>query len=214
MPKLVIIVGCPRSGTSALCGLFVANGWGVGGPLIGGDTMNELGYFEDKRILEINDKILATRGIDWRKAKYKDLKDITVPDNLTSEMKKCLSTFDWAKDVVIKECRLSHLLPLWLPLLPKRPIVLLPIRNLEELLNSYKKMWWMDDPQEFPQRIRNYINGAVEMCLDAQLPLLMDYYPDFRLFTKLFQLDKPWKQDRLHHNKSTKWISPLSENYK
>lgn len=55
--KLYLIVGCGRSGTSAVSGVFHLSGVNTGTP-IQADEGNPKGYFEIKPVIDINERIL------------------------------------------------------------------------------------------------------------------------------------------------------------
>lgn len=61
----VVVLGMHRSGTSLCMNVLKAMGTQVDEDLIPGDEHNERGYFESRRILELNESILVYMGANW-----------------------------------------------------------------------------------------------------------------------------------------------------
>lgn len=65
-PKnIVLVVGMHRSGTSAITGIIADLGFFPGTKLLAPTQFNSKGFFEDKDINFLNDKILADYGFKW-----------------------------------------------------------------------------------------------------------------------------------------------------
>lgn len=56
--KNLIILGCGRSGTSMVAGLFRKAGYYMGDKLIPADESNPLGYYQSERVVFINERLL------------------------------------------------------------------------------------------------------------------------------------------------------------
>lgn len=65
MAHIIFIAGMHRSGTSAVAGELAAAGVNPGANLLPANEHNPKGYFEDQRVLAINDKVLASVGSIW-----------------------------------------------------------------------------------------------------------------------------------------------------
>ena len=63
-PKIILIFGLFRSGTSALAGLIHKGGIIMGESLLPADWVNPTGYYEDTFFTDINKRIMAKLGID------------------------------------------------------------------------------------------------------------------------------------------------------
>lgn len=63
-PKIILIFGLFRSGTSALAGLIHKGGITMGESLLPADWVNPTGYYEDTFFTDINKRIMAKLGID------------------------------------------------------------------------------------------------------------------------------------------------------
>ena len=63
----MIVLGVHRSGTSALAGALTKLGYFPGANLVHAvDGVNNSGFFEDQRVVDLNDQILALFDRDWR----------------------------------------------------------------------------------------------------------------------------------------------------
>ena len=66
-PKAIIVMGVHRSGTSALAGALSMLGFHPGSSLLPAvQGVNNNGFFEDQRVVDLNDRILGVLGRDWR----------------------------------------------------------------------------------------------------------------------------------------------------
>lgn len=66
---LILVVGMHRSGTSLLASILQAIGVSLPGPLIEADVHNPYGYFEHRKIVEFQEKLLIDLGRWWPPAK-------------------------------------------------------------------------------------------------------------------------------------------------
>lgn len=116
-PSLLFICGMHRSGTSSIAGELFAHGAAMPEDLLEPDEGNPKGYFESKTVVRINEETLELFGSHWRDpsplperwldtAKARGKRDLAV-DVLRQ------AAVD-GKTLVIKDPRLSRLLPLWL----------------------------------------------------------------------------------------------------
>ena len=131
----VIVTGMHRSGTSAVAGALAAAGIHFGTeltPAVAG--VNDRGFFEDRRVLELHDGVLAHYQRDWRCP-------LPLPENWTGDP-AVIASADAIDALIdefaehprwgVKDPRLSLLLPIWLPLLSRRgtrPVVLITYRH-------------------------------------------------------------------------------------
>ncbi len=66
---LVFVLGMHRSGTSALCAALAAAGASFGDDLLEAMAgVNEAGFWEDRRLVELNDQLLQLAGCHWYSA--------------------------------------------------------------------------------------------------------------------------------------------------
>ncbi len=138
----ILVLGMHRSGTSALTGSLYNLGIDLGNNLLEADNANQKGYFENSKIVQINDIILSSIDSKWddeffnleklERINYEiqNIKDIIEKDFKNSEL------------FAIKDPRLCYLFPLWEKALKELNInikVLLPYRNPIEVSNSLVK---------------------------------------------------------------------------
>jgi hypothetical protein len=62
---VVLVVGSHRSGTSAVAGSLARAGLAFGDELLEANEGNQLGYFEDREFVSLNDALLARFGLNW-----------------------------------------------------------------------------------------------------------------------------------------------------
>lgn len=78
--KNLIILGCGRSGTSMVAGLFRDAGYYMGAKLIPADESNPRGYYQSERVVFINERLLeAVDHSDARKVVRRVMGESTVP---------------------------------------------------------------------------------------------------------------------------------------
>jgi hypothetical protein len=110
-----------RSGTSGVGAILDALGVNLGEPddLLLANEANLAGYFENKHVLEVNDRLLAANSLNWRtlpavdaRKKLEGLKDyLPAIEGLARQLG---GREPWG----VKDPRLSFLLPYWKPLAP------------------------------------------------------------------------------------------------
>ncbi len=135
----VLVVGMHRSGTSALAGALVSLGLDAGPPeaLMPADEGNPQGYFEVTAIAELDEMILALRGGRWdipprRDPGWADAAELTP---FVEEI-SCLVSQTFATErFVLKDPRISLLLPVWRRVLEDTAAVLI-VRSPAEVARS------------------------------------------------------------------------------
>jgi hypothetical protein len=63
--RVIVVLGMDRSGTSLCTNLLNSLGMQLGPDLLPGDQFNEPGYFEDREIWSIHERIFAVLGHSW-----------------------------------------------------------------------------------------------------------------------------------------------------
>ncbi len=146
MKKLVVILGMHRSGTSLLAQLCRCMGAYLGEEeeLLGASLGNPDGHFENLEIMQINNNILRFCHKEWYSLEKID------PDDNSPQIKKeterikdvMYKLFAKSNIAVIKEPRMSVLLPLWHKVLDELHIEIHYIwifRNPLEVMESLQK---------------------------------------------------------------------------
>lgn len=170
--KCLIILGMHRSGTSALAGALALAGLNPGKKAFDPGEDNPKGYFENARITLINEQILYELFARWNETLF-------IPEEwwlfekfdkyLQQISEIILDEFDEADSILIKDPRLSVLLPLYLNALRKldvNPVFVICVRNPFEITDSLKKrnhlaqekslLLWMDYQVKAEYYTRNY----------------------------------------------------------
>lgn len=116
--RAVILLGMHRSGTSAISRGLASLGIHVGTDLFGAHPENPTGYWEDKGIVDINERVLAALGLRW------DSTDAVGIDSFDSRrlralqreaVRYCLRTFAERPLWGFKDPRTLRVLPFWQP---------------------------------------------------------------------------------------------------
>ena len=106
--KILLVVGMHRSGTSFLAHCAEVLGYSLPQDRGGPASDNPKGHFEPQAIVALNDRVLARQGAWWGRIGA----IATGPD--TADMKAALAdSFGDASGIVLKDPRLTMLLPAW-----------------------------------------------------------------------------------------------------
>jgi len=138
----ILILGMHRSGTSALARVLNLLGAELPEGLLAPGYGNSLGYWESKRLMEINDEILLAMGRTWDdprqipSAWFRSRTAYTFHERLREVI---ASEYGDDPLIVIKEPRICRLAPLYLDVLDAlgiRSYVVLPVRHPVEIIRS------------------------------------------------------------------------------
>lgn len=133
MPRNVLIMGSGRSGTSLAAGALATGDYYMGDNLLEADSGNPKGYFEDRRVNNVNEDILdplvpgqplgivgellfpdrLKYGRRWI-AEIPLEAEIPEPDGIEEEIRRLVGR----RPFCFKDPRFSYTLPVWRPLLP------------------------------------------------------------------------------------------------
>ncbi|MDP6826661.1 MAG: methyltransferase domain-containing protein [Pseudomonadales bacterium] len=104
------------SGTSAIAGVLSDLGFHLGDELIPGDAgINERGFFEDRRVLDMHEDVLAAGDWSWdlplpmTDVALERMRDAGARERIVEQIARLERQPGWA----VKDPRLSLLLPLW-----------------------------------------------------------------------------------------------------
>jgi len=142
MKQVLLIVGMHRSGTSLCSGIFNILGGELGDDLISAAGDNERGFWENRKIVEANDRILKAMERSWDSPLPLPPQWPSLPaieEEKTGLVRLLAEEFRDSEVVVIKDPRISRLLPLWLDILSTlkwSPRVVLCLRNPLEVADS------------------------------------------------------------------------------
>lgn len=174
MPKNVLIVGMPRSGTSMTASIFASNGYFVAedskNELRPGDEYNPSGYWEAEDLIKCNAEIFNAAGFHhdntWL---YNSIDDEQAASILTleplPEHEHLVDKFNKQGPWLWKDPRLCYTLGYWWPLLNHETTsVLLLKREPKEIYNSFIRLKWrstsQQDKKDVILRIQKHMDAA------------------------------------------------------
>lgn len=193
MPKNVLIVGMPRSGTSLSANVFVNQGYFVSedsdSQLRHSDIHNPFGYFEAEMLIENNVDIFKAAGFPhhntWKFDAITDEQankiDTVAPIAHHMEFIKSQNARSpW----VWKDPRLCYTLAYWWKLVDQRnTAILLLTRNKEDIYQSFVRVGWRKDgPQvrdEVYKRIEAHWKFAEDTVNKYNIPHIKVDYSEY-----------------------------------
>ena len=116
----ILVLGMHRSGTSAISGVLDILGADFGRDQIPPSYDNPKGFFENQKVLELNETIMDSLGLNW------DYPGFLEPDwqnfgivikHITKAKEVISSQFGKSPLIAIKDPRICHLVPFWLKVL-------------------------------------------------------------------------------------------------
>ena len=120
---LTLILGVHRSGTSALSGVLTQLGHDPGRGLIEPNPFNERGYFELESLNRLMDEALQSIDRSWDDFRPLPVDGMSMPSmmSIRIELSKLLATeYDLSQPCLMKDPRVSRLLPLCLPVMDEQ----------------------------------------------------------------------------------------------
>ncbi|WP_304165611.1 sulfotransferase family protein [Phenylobacterium aquaticum] len=130
-----LVLGMHRSGTSAATQLLALAGANLPGQVMAGDAHNEKGYFEPWRIAVFNDARLRAGGGAWDDPFSHPYVSLAEPDETDWRARAgALFAEEYAEAAIplLKDPRVSVLMPLWRPVLEAAGFelrVVIPVRH-------------------------------------------------------------------------------------
>ena len=139
----VAILGMHRSGTSAVAGFLAKAGFFAGeeDELLPAAEDNPKGFFERADVNALNDDLLERLGGNWDKPPGRTVVSERTPAwrPKVEEVLGALSAEGAGRPLVLKDPRISLLLPAWLPALDDRFEIILVDRNPIDVALSVRK---------------------------------------------------------------------------
>ena len=114
--NVVIVLGMHRSGTSAFTGTLKIAGFDLGKDIMQANEYNVRGYFENNRIVELNDRILGCFNASWDSMFFLPEKweeDERLMQSKHDAIEIINSEFNRKNNIAIKDPRMGILLPFW-----------------------------------------------------------------------------------------------------
>jgi len=139
----ILVLGMHRSGTSALTGLLSMCDVYLGSELLEAKNDNKKGFYENKKIVSINENILTNLNSHWHDVFFRPSDLENLDNNLIDELKCIIETeFKNRKVFAIKDPRLAFLFPVYEKILQDMSIemkIIIPYRNPIEVAHSLFK---------------------------------------------------------------------------
>ncbi len=138
----VIVAGMHRSGTSALTRVLSLLGCSLPTNLLAANSGNETGYWEPAKIMELNDRLLASAGCgwdDWTAVPADWFQSLEAAGHREEAAEIFKAEYPKARLSVLKDPRVCRLMPFWLDVLRDvgvDPVVAIPVRNPLEVVSS------------------------------------------------------------------------------
>jgi len=139
---LTLILGVHRSGTSALSGVLTQLGYDPGRSLIESNPFNERGYFELESLNRLMDDALQAMDRSWDDFRPLPGDGMSIPAMKSIRIKLSTlltSEYDLSQPCLMKDPRVSRLLPLCLPVMDEKglaPLCLFSLRRPEAVAAS------------------------------------------------------------------------------
>lgn len=138
-PELVVVLGSHRSGTSATTAALAELGLATGEHLQPADEYNPHGYYEDKRMVVLNNKLFAGRDSAWyRPWKVRNLAPSAAEIESVRQLQK---QFGSEGIQVLKDPRLCVLLPWWRDGWPSSTLFIHIFRHPTETAESLQRRY-------------------------------------------------------------------------
>lgn len=140
--RVVFVLGMHRSGTSALAGVLGELGVDFGASLLEAKADNPKGFFENRRIVELDDRVFALFGRshdDLRPMPPEWWRDDRLAPLMDEAVAILANEFSPGARRAIKDPRISRLLPFWLAVCRRvglAPVFIQIIRHPDEVAAS------------------------------------------------------------------------------
>jgi len=194
MPKNVLVVGMPRSGTSMTASIFASNGYFVAEDrkkeLRAGDEYNPTGYWEADELIQCNSEIFSAAGFNYDNTwLYDEISDNQAATILTLEQsskhEKLVEKFNQHSPWIWKDPRLCYTLGYWWPLLNiETTRVLFLKRDPKEIYSSFIRLKWRTasnkDKEDVLFRIKKHLEATETALKKYKIPYIVVNYSEYR----------------------------------
>ena len=143
-PAQIIILGPHRSGTSLTTRLVNLMGawFGEDSDSIGQNEENPKGFWERRDVIALNNEILQAHNCSWYDLSQWPLNGSETPDaapkkKIDTAIKRWVKEMNSHGDWVVKDPRMCHTLPYWLPHLDN-PVIVMTHRHPLEIAQSLR----------------------------------------------------------------------------
>ena len=190
MPRNVVIVGPPRSGTSLTSDIFARQSYFTGKPVMEGDDYNPFGYYEAEDVIEANVGVFKAAGFEhhntWKfdaitEAQIAALNELEPRDADRELLARWNGNSPW----MWKDPRFSISLGYWAKLLDWNSTgVILTLRDAEDVYWSWRRKGWAEAGREAHDaaiaRIEQHANTARETVERLGVPHIAIEYSEYK----------------------------------
>lgn len=140
--QALLVIGMHRSGTSALTRLINLHGVTLGSDLLEAAFDNEAGFWENRKVVEFHERVLAALGSSWddpRELRADWLERVQAAGLFDELAALIVAEFGDAPIWAVKDPRLCRLLPMWLKVLGQldvEPKLIFAMRHPGEVVGS------------------------------------------------------------------------------
>ena len=190
MPRNVVIVGPPRSGTSLTSDIFARQNYFTGNPVMEGDDYNPFGYYEAEDVIEANVGVFQAAGFAHHNTwKFDAITDAQIaalnelqPRDVDREL---LARWNQHSPWMWKDPRFSISLGYWAKLLDWNSTgVILTLREAEDVYWSWRRKGWCEAGKEAHDaaiaRIEQHASTAKEIVERLGLPHIAIEYSEYK----------------------------------
>lgn len=192
MPKNVIIVGAPRSGTSMTARIFKQKGYFVtddeSNELQEANEFNPHGFWESAGLRKCNSEIFSRVDFPFENTWLFETigeeraKSINALKQETKHA-QFVEKYDSQKPWMWKDPSLCYTIGYWWPLInPETTRIILLRRNQEEIYKSFVRLQWNSNDQskeDILQRVNHHIDFAEKTLNQNNIPYMQLDYSDF-----------------------------------
>lgn len=176
----ILVAGMHRSGTSAVAGLLAKIGVSLSTHLLEPGEDNPKGYWEHRRAVDINDRLLNALDRSWDDIRGlpKNWLESDPAHNARNEIKELIKEdFEAANVWAIKDPRMCRLLPIWIEALQDlgvEPVVLTVARNPLEVAASLTARNQMGQPIGLALWLRYFLEAEAASRKLRRVAILYD----------------------------------------
>lgn len=214
IPRVILVLGMHRSGTSVLTRIISLLGADLGKGLIPAvSDDNETGYWEDAEIIALNDQLLTLLQTDWRDPRplpdsWWEREEFQLWKTIAAEM--LVRNFGTSQLFVIKDPRLCRLAPFWISVIDAlhyHASFVVMVRDPLEVMASLRKRDSLSAWRSLPDWQANLL--WLQHVLDAEHATRN--FP--RIFVTYDHLLKDWRTvvARISQGLNLHWPVPVAE---
>jgi len=167
VPRLVLVVGIGRSGTSLFTSILGRLGFHIPQPEVRADETNPRGFGEPRWVVDFHSRLMRTRRVtvfDSRPAAWEIMAEAARDDAVFKDLRSWLAVqFVGTDNIVVKDPRTGWFLPLWLRCADDLGVEIsfaTTLRYPPEVVSSARR--WYGTWQTDPSRAAAWLNHTLQ----------------------------------------------------